>query len=458
MHSRSRGSILLSPNSRRSSKTRQRHVVSILAAAAVIATMGGTGTATAVPSSPESGVVSTSSAPQPDASRQVAPLSPDSPMPSGTMPPRPTTETGTPLPGRAAVPSETMPPRPESDGPNANAPKSPKETGGPEARALPGCEDFWNPEKGRWFMVCGRILAKYIEFNRQFGKLGLPTSDELTNPDGVGKRTSFTNDSSIYWSPASDAHQIGGAIGAKWCALGCEGTLGYPTSDELTNPDGVGKRNSFMNDISIYWIQATGAQPIGGAIGARWGRSGYEGGRYGYPTTGEFGATCGDDSYTTPGRTQSFQASQISWTGAPMSNFIANEYGSVMGGKIRYQDNSTYYGPVAAAKVRWNQEGRVILEPNTAVYEVIVKDANMPDVVWVGLYTPISNGADFIELNKPKLNGKSSSYQAAVAMHEFGHAMRMRHICPGEVMAASVGLQTPDLQEIDLALYHAIWG
>ncbi|WP_158171171.1 LGFP repeat-containing protein [Rhodococcus sp. JT-3] len=351
-----------------------------------------------------------------------------------------------------------MPPRPESDGPNANAPKSPKETGGPEARALPGCEDFWNPEKGRWFMVCGRILAKYIEFNRQFGKLGLPTSDELTNPDGVGKRTSFTNDASIYWSPASDAHQIGGAIGAKWCALGCEGTLGYPTSDELTNPDGVGKRNSFMNDISIYWIQATGAQPIGGAIGARWGRSGYEGGRYGYPAGQELNATCGEGSSLVQARTQSFQTSQISWTGAPLSNFMAPGTGSVFAGKIRYQNNSAYISQVGVAKNTWNQEGRVILEPNTAMFELTVKDVNRTDFVWAGLYTNVSNGTDFIEFNKPKFDVSTPQFRNLLAIHEFGHAMRMQHTCPGELMAAAPNNFTPALQEMDLAIYHAMWG
>jgi len=112
----------------------------------------------------------------------------------------------------SVAPSGTMPARPKSDGPNGNAevrvPR--KQKHGAQALALPGCADFWNPAMGSWFMVCGRILDKYNEFGGPNGSLGLPTSNELTNPDGVGKRTSFTNDASIYWSPESDAHQIGG--------------------------------------------------------------------------------------------------------------------------------------------------------------------------------------------------------------------------------------------------------
>jgi hypothetical protein len=130
-------------------------------------------------------------------------------------------------------------------------------------------------------------LDKYNEFGGPGGKLGLPTSDELVNPDNIGRRTSFQNDASIYWSPATDAHQLGGEIGAKWCQLGCESVLGYPTSDELVNPDNIGRRNSFQNDVSIYWSPATGAHSIGGAIGAEWAARGYEGGGHGYPTTDE---------------------------------------------------------------------------------------------------------------------------------------------------------------------------
>ncbi len=199
---------------------------------------------------------------------------------SATMPPRPTTETGDPQ--APAAPTSTMPARPTTDVAPGTSDRFSRLAVTPF-----GCSSYWNPGFNRSFTVCGRILDKYNEFGGPGGKLGLPTSDELVNPDNVGRRTSFQNDASIYWSPTTDAHQLGGEIGKKWCELGCESVLGYPTSDELVNPDNVGRRNSFQNDVSIYWSPATGAHSIGGAIGAEWAARGYEGGPHGYPATDE---------------------------------------------------------------------------------------------------------------------------------------------------------------------------
>lgn len=208
---------------------------------------------------------------------------PDIPTPT----PGPSEKTAT-----AAQPSETMPPRPESDGPNGNAVRPRKQTEkNAELMALPGCADYWNPALNSWFMVCGRILDKYNQLGGPGGFLGLPTSNELTNPDGVGKRTSFTGDSSIYWSPATDAHQIGGAIGAEWARKGWEGgDHGYPTTDELRPPDNTGRFNHFQKNSSIYWHPSTGqsAFTVWGAIRENWSSRSWEAGRFGYPTTNEY--------------------------------------------------------------------------------------------------------------------------------------------------------------------------
>ncbi|NLU84869.1 hypothetical protein [Rhodococcus sp. HNM0569] len=191
----------------------------------------------------------------------------------------------------AGQPSETMPVRPESDGPNDVVPQPPKQSSGdPQAQALPGCADYWNPELDSWFMVCGRILDKYNELGGPDGALGLPTSNELTNPDGVGKRTSFTNDASIYWSPATNAHEIGGAIGAEWARQGWEtGNHGYPTTDESDAQDGIGRFNHFQGNSDIYWHPDTGptAFTVWGEIRQAWVDSGAEGGRFGFPTANE---------------------------------------------------------------------------------------------------------------------------------------------------------------------------
>ena len=239
---------------------------------------------------------------QPDASSN-AELVPESeigaepmPIPSDAMEP-----TGAPTPPSAPSPSSAaMPSRPATD---TGVPKAP--TTGPVLRQAAGCQNFFNRAQGRSYTLCGRILDKYNEFGGPGGPLGDPTSDELTNPDGVGKRTSFANDSSIYWSPSTDAHQIGGEIGARWAKVRYEGgPLGYPTTDELTNPDGVGKRNWFQGG-AIYWHPSSGAWNVWGQILNSWANSGYETGKYGYPM--------GEEEQIYGGFRQKFWADYIWW-------------------------------------------------------------------------------------------------------------------------------------------------
>ncbi|MCZ7459714.1 DUF2599 domain-containing protein [Streptomyces sp. WMMC940] len=136
--------------------------------------------------------------------------------------------------------------------------------------------------------VGGAILVKYIELDRETGPLGCPINIELDNPDGHGKRQEFAG-GTIYWSAASGAHPVWGAIGGKWGALGWEGgKLGYPVDDERTNPDGVGKRQQFQGG-TVYWhpTLSNGAHPVWGRIGELWAAYGWEGGAFGYPTSDE---------------------------------------------------------------------------------------------------------------------------------------------------------------------------
>ncbi|MFJ5726326.1 LGFP repeat-containing protein [Streptomyces sp. NPDC093149] len=136
--------------------------------------------------------------------------------------------------------------------------------------------------------VGGAILVKYTELNRETGPLGCPTSIELDNPDGVGKRQEFAG-GTIYWSAASNAHPVWGTIGGKWGQSGWEsGFLGYPLSDELTNPDNVGKRQQFQGG-TVYWhpTLSNGAHAVRESIGGLWGELNWEAGAFGYPTSDE---------------------------------------------------------------------------------------------------------------------------------------------------------------------------
>jgi uncharacterized protein with LGFP repeats len=63
---------------------------------------------------------------------------------------------------------------------------------------------------------------------------------------------------SIYWTPRTGAHEVHGAIRARWELIGLERSkLGYPTSDEHAN--GSVRQNNFEHGF-IDWDPVHGAQ------------------------------------------------------------------------------------------------------------------------------------------------------------------------------------------------------
>jgi len=105
------------------------------------------------------------------------------------------------------------------------------------------------------------------------------------------------------------APKVIGDIRAKWAALGAEhGFLGFPLTDELTTPDGIGRYNHFQGG-SIYWTPDTGAHEVHGAIRQAWADKGWERSVLGYPISDEEDAPGG-------GRQSRFQGGRITWTPA----------------------------------------------------------------------------------------------------------------------------------------------
>lgn len=164
------------------------------------------------------------------------------------------------------------------------------------------------------FQAHGAIGEKWQSLGGAGGVLGAPTTSETSTPDGVGRYNHFTN-GSIYWTPKTGAHEVHGGIADKWASMGWEkSSLGYPTSDETGTSDGVGRYNRFENG-SIYWTAETGAHEVHGAIAAKWASIGGEEGPLGYPVSDEFQ----DGKY----RRTNFQHGFISWsedTGAVVTN------------------------------------------------------------------------------------------------------------------------------------------
>jgi uncharacterized protein with LGFP repeats len=149
---------------------------------------------------------------------------------------------------------------------------------------------------------------------RQIPWIGAPKdegagSDEMALPDGRGRARDFEH-GSIYWTPQTGAHEVHGDIRVKWARLrGSRGFLGYPLTDELGTPDGVGRFNHFERG-SIYWTPSTGAFEVHGAIRDLWASMGWERGRLRYPVSDEL------DAPSIGGRVSRFQGGSITWTPA----------------------------------------------------------------------------------------------------------------------------------------------
>jgi len=151
------------------------------------------------------------------------------------------------------------------------------------------------------------IYKKYIALGGSVGFLGNPMGPETSAPDGYGRFRDFEG-GSIYWTRDTGAHEVQGFIRAKWAAFGGEQSfLGYPVTDELTTPDGVGRFSHFQGG-SIYWTPNTGAHEVHGLIRDKWSELGWELSSLGYPTSDEVlfsdGAT----------RLNTFQNGCIYWT------------------------------------------------------------------------------------------------------------------------------------------------
>jgi LGFP repeat len=100
------------------------------------------------------------------------------------------------------------------------------------------------------------IDEKFAELGGAAGTLGMPTSQEATAPDGVGRYRHYAH-GSIYWHPNAAAHMVVGRILQRWSELGWEKSyLGYPISDELGTFDGGGRVSKFQGG-ELIWHAAT---------------------------------------------------------------------------------------------------------------------------------------------------------------------------------------------------------
>ena len=135
----------------------------------------------------------------------------------------------------------------------------------------------------------GPIFAKWQAMaGSDLDYLGVPATDVTPTPDGVGRFVHFFGGGSIYWGPEFGAHEVHGAIKAKWASMGFEKSyLGYPKTDELPGrePPPYGPIGAFsrFDDGTIYWSPRHGAFPIPDVIDQIYQQKHAELGNLGYP-------------------------------------------------------------------------------------------------------------------------------------------------------------------------------
>lgn len=162
---------------------------------------------------------------------------------------------------------------------------------------------YWSLATGAW-EVHGAIRSNWGSLGYENSGLGFPISNESPLPGGAAFNI-FEN-GLCYYAPGLGAHEVRGAISGAYTRLGREnGRLGFPVGNELGTPDGIGRYSDFQRG-HVYWSPTTGAQEIEGAIFAKWGSLGWENSLLGYPVT---------DEYAVPGgRASNFQGGTITWT------------------------------------------------------------------------------------------------------------------------------------------------
>lgn len=113
----------------------------------------------------------------------------------------------------------------------------------------------------------------------------------------------------MFFTPATGAHFMQGAILDKYESLGgaADGDLGFPTIDEGAGraPDSRNSTLSAPDNPVIFWTPATGARVVRGAINAAWDKLGGSAGVLGVPSD--------DESFDGDVISQKFTGGEISW-------------------------------------------------------------------------------------------------------------------------------------------------
>lgn len=154
--------------------------------------------------------------------------------------------------------------------------------GGREARFEVG-DVMWSSATGSK-TVRGGIRAVYRRVGGATSFLGFPTTDEIAGPVKGSYQTQFSK-GSIYWSKATDARELHGAISTYYrTSSGAVTRLGLPTTDQQNGSISGSRKNTFQRG-GIYWSGPTGAREVSGSAYTTYRSLGQESSKLGLPTT-----------------------------------------------------------------------------------------------------------------------------------------------------------------------------
>ncbi|MGY1764408.1 LGFP repeat-containing protein, partial [Geodermatophilus sp. SYSU D00779] len=145
---------------------------------------------------------------------------------------------------------------------------------------LQGGVIYWSQRTGA-HVVRGAILDMWRQLGAQTGPMGYPTGDDVAVPGGY--KTVFQN-GAIYWSAATGARGVRGALQQKYESFGGPSVLGFPIAHDGATADGTGALVRLQGGV-IYWSPSTGAHAVRGGILTHWLADGGPAGSLGFPVT-----------------------------------------------------------------------------------------------------------------------------------------------------------------------------
>jgi uncharacterized protein with LGFP repeats len=164
--------------------------------------------------------------------------------------------------------------------------------------------------------LSGAVRQKYWEMGHTAGSFGFPETDVL--PVDGGAFAQFQGQVSIFAKDGAPAHWISGALRQKFWSAGSLGVLGFPTSDQTPTAGRTGYQIEFAGPKTIYWSLETVAVLIDGPTKQKYLELGGTASQFGFPTSDTQDAPGGKITY--------FQGSvQILWSAENGAHWMSGE-------------------------------------------------------------------------------------------------------------------------------------